>query len=73
MGVSLKLLPKEAQSLVVAGALISIALNPLLFSVLSPLKKWLSARSELARRLDLRDDPLAALPATTERSISPSR
>jgi len=66
MGVSLKLLPKEAQSLVVAGALISIALNPLLFSVLSPLKKWLSARSELARRLDLRDDPLAALPATTE-------
>jgi CPA2 family monovalent cation:H+ antiporter-2 len=62
----LNLLPKEAQSLVVAGALFSIALNPFLFSLLEPARQWIRGRSEFARRLDLRDDPLAALPASTE-------
>jgi monovalent cation:H+ antiporter-2, CPA2 family len=66
LGVSLKLLPLEGQSLVLAGALISIALNPLLFAALEPLQQWLRARSELARRLEQRDDPLAALPSETE-------
>jgi CPA2 family monovalent cation:H+ antiporter-2 len=66
LGVSLKLLPLEGQSLILAGALISIALNPLLFAALEPLQKWLRARSEFARRLEQRDDPLAALPAETE-------
>jgi len=66
LGVSLKLLPLEGQSLILAGALISIALNPLLFAALEPLQQWLRARSELARRLEQRDDPLAALPSETE-------
>jgi CPA2 family monovalent cation:H+ antiporter-2 len=66
LGVSLKLLPAEGQSLILAGALISIALNPLLFAALEPLQKWLRTRSELARRLEQRDDPLSALPAETE-------
>jgi monovalent cation:H+ antiporter-2, CPA2 family len=66
LGVSLGILPPEAQSLVVAGALISIALNPVLFSLLEPAREWIKGRSEVARRLDLRDDPLAALPLTTE-------
>src|SRR5512134_3927320 len=66
LGVSLKLLPPEGQSLILAGALISIALNPLLFAALEPLQDWLRARSALARRLEQRDDPLAALPSETE-------
>jgi CPA2 family monovalent cation:H+ antiporter-2 len=66
LGVSLKLLPPQGQSLIVAGALISIALNPLVFSLLDPALKWIRARSAMARRLDERDDPLAALPASTE-------
>jgi CPA2 family monovalent cation:H+ antiporter-2 len=66
LGVSLKLLPVEGQSLILAGALISIALNPLLFAALDPLQQWLRARSELARRLERRDDPLSALPSETE-------
>jgi CPA2 family monovalent cation:H+ antiporter-2 len=66
MGVSLKVLPAEGQSLVVAGALISIALNPLVFRAMDPVQRWLLERSELARRLAQRDDPLAELPATTE-------
>jgi monovalent cation:H+ antiporter-2, CPA2 family len=66
LGVSLKILPETAQSLVVAGSLISIGLNPLLFSLIEPARQWIRGRSEFARKLDLRDDPLAALPATTE-------
>ena len=52
-------------SLVVAGALLSIALNPALFSVVEPLRRWILARSAMARRLEARDDPLAELPQDT--------
>jgi CPA2 family monovalent cation:H+ antiporter-2 len=66
LGGSLNLLPPQAQSLVVAGALISIAVNPLLFKAIAPLQRWLLARSPQARRLAERNDPLAELPAQTE-------
>ncbi len=66
LGVSLQLLPPEGQSLIVAGALISIALNPLTFSLTEPVERWILARSALARRAAQRDDPLAELPASTE-------
>jgi CPA2 family monovalent cation:H+ antiporter-2 len=67
LGDSLKLLPPEATSLVVAGALLSIALNPLLFSSVEPARRWILSRSALARRLEARDDPLAELPMSTDR------
>jgi CPA2 family monovalent cation:H+ antiporter-2 len=63
LGVTLGVLPTEGQSLILAGALISIALNPLAFRMAEPLQRWIRARSPLARRLDQRDDPLAELPA----------
>jgi len=66
LGVSLGLLPVEGQSLVLAGALISIATNPLWFSLIGPMQKWLHAHSSFARGLESRDDPLAELPMTTE-------
>ena len=66
LGASLGLLPPEGASLVLAGALISIALNPLVFRAIAPLQKWLLARSALARRLEQRDDPLAELPTSTD-------
>jgi monovalent cation:H+ antiporter-2, CPA2 family len=66
LGVSLKLLPPEGQSLIVAGALVSIAVNPLVFALVEPAQRWIRARSALARRLEQRDDPLAELPASTE-------
>ncbi|QNK66610.1 YbaL family putative K(+) efflux transporter [Variovorax sp. PAMC26660] len=66
LGVSLGLLPVEGQSLVLAGALISIATNPLWFSLIAPMQKWLHAHSSFARGLESRDDPLAELPMTTE-------
>jgi CPA2 family monovalent cation:H+ antiporter-2 len=66
LGGTLGVLPPQAQSLVVAGALISIALNPLVFKGIQPLQRWLLARSAAARTLAARDDPLAELPMTTD-------
>jgi CPA2 family monovalent cation:H+ antiporter-2 len=66
LGSSQGLLPPEGASLVLAGALISMALNPMLFHAIAPLQAWLRARSALARRLEQRDDPLAELPMSTD-------
>ena len=66
MGVALGLMPVEGQSLVLAGALISIAANAALFAAVEPARRWILARSDLARRLEQRDDPLAELPMSTD-------
>jgi CPA2 family monovalent cation:H+ antiporter-2 len=69
LGVALKLMPAQGQSLVLAGALISIALNSGMFAAMEPLRQWILRRSVGARQLDLRDDPLAQLPMSTDRSV----
>ena len=66
LGATLGLMPVEGHSLVLAGALISIAVNPLLFKAIAPLQTLLRERSALVRRLEARDDPLAELPMHTE-------
>lgn len=66
LGVSLGLLPKEGQSLILAGALVSIALNPLVFESIEPVLKWIRSRHALARVFERSADPLAELPMTTE-------
>ena len=65
LAISLKLLPVEGQSLILAAALISIALNSALFSSITPLHAWLLKKSALARKLELRHDPLTELPMST--------
>src|SRR5450830_962919 len=65
VGMQLKLLPAEGQSLILAGAIISIAVNPLLFAAVDPLQKWIRAKSDFARRMEQRSDPLAELPMAT--------
>jgi monovalent cation:H+ antiporter-2, CPA2 family len=64
IGVSLKLLSKEGQSLILAGALISITLNSLVFKAIEPIQVWIRARSKLANLFERNDDPLAELPMT---------
>ncbi|HEX6179222.1 MAG TPA: YbaL family putative K(+) efflux transporter [Thermoanaerobaculia bacterium] len=64
LGMELKLLPEEGHSLILAGALISIALNPAVFAAINPLQRWLREKSDLARRLENRVDPLSELPMT---------
>ncbi|KKL02927.1 Kef family K(+) transporter [Rheinheimera mesophila] len=67
LGMTLGLLPQEGMSLILAGALLSIALNPLLFAIVSPLNSWVLKRSALARKLDSRTDPFSELPMDTDR------
>jgi len=66
LGVSLGLLSAEGQSLILAGALVSIALNPLVFQAIEPAQAWIRSRSKLARVLERPDDPLAELPTTVD-------
>lgn len=68
LGVALGLLPVQGQSLILAGALISIALNSLLFAGVAPTQAWILRRSALARRMEQRDDPLSELPASTDQA-----
>ncbi|MFN8571720.1 MAG: cation:proton antiporter [Gemmatimonadaceae bacterium] len=64
LGVSLGVLPPEGQGLLLAGALLSIAVNPLVFGAIEPVQRWVRSRSQAARLLEQSDDPLAQLPAT---------
>ncbi len=67
LGLSLDLLPAEGFSLVLAGALVSIAFNPIAFATIAPVSRWFLEHSRLARKLATRDDPYAELPMSTER------
>jgi CPA2 family monovalent cation:H+ antiporter-2 len=64
LGTALGVLPVQGQNLILAGALISIAINPLVFQAIEPAQQWIRARSQLARALERSDDPLAELPMT---------
>ena len=66
LGRSLGVLPQSGMTLVLAGVLISIALNSFLFAAIEPFRRWVLKQSDLARRLERRDDPFAELPMTTE-------
>ena len=67
LGLTLGLLPQEGVSLVLAGALISIALNPLLFATIEPVRNWVLRRSAFAQGLERRRDPYAEVPQGTAR------
>jgi CPA2 family monovalent cation:H+ antiporter-2 len=66
LGMTLGLLPKEGQSLILAGALISIALNPLVSRAADGVERWLRRSPNLVRRLEPAGDPLAELPMSTD-------
>jgi CPA2 family monovalent cation:H+ antiporter-2 len=69
VAVSMAVLPPEAESLIVAGAILSIALNPLVFSLIEPGRAALLRRAAWARKLDAREDPLSALPMATPAAV----
>ncbi len=50
LGVSLGLIPAEAQSFIVAGALLSITLNPFVFGTVDPISRWIADRRRARRR-----------------------
>lgn len=66
LGMSLGILPAAGQNIILVGAIISIALNPVVFSTIEPVRSWLLKHSGLARRLDVRQPETAALPSTVD-------
>ncbi len=62
LGVRLHLLPLEGQELIIAGALISIAINPLLFKIIEPLQAWVRTHYTWVKELERTADPLGKLP-----------
>lgn len=64
LGVTLGLLPEAGKDFIIAGALLSITLNPFVFSTFDRLTAWLQRRPGLLRRLERRD--LGANVATSE-------
>ncbi len=68
-GVTLGILPAEAYQLVVAGALLSITVNPLIFALVDPIDAWVKARPALRGRLERAGGALAR-PAPADQPMS---
>lgn len=70
LGVALGALPQQGYSLVIAGALISIALNPFVFSTIDPVQSWFKKqvrKSNLFAYLLRHSDPLRGLAGQVDR------
>jgi CPA2 family monovalent cation:H+ antiporter-2 len=66
-GVFLKILPSDAQGLILAGSLISISLNPFLFKLIGPLQIWMQTKFSWVQTFMRREeDPLIELPTSTD-------
>lgn len=69
LGLSLGLLPKEGMSLILAGAIFSIALNPFAFAVIPFFRGKLKKHWKYARVLDAREDPNSVMPDSAEKEF----
>jgi monovalent cation:H+ antiporter-2, CPA2 family len=63
LAVSLKLLPPDGQGLIVAGALLSISLNPLAFAAAERAARWIGRRPRLLAMLERPAGAIAELPS----------
>lgn len=68
LAMSLGLLPPQGQSLIVAGSLISISLNPLAFGATSRLAHWMKTRPGLLAALERPAGAITELPPTVDRA-----
>ncbi|MDC0670554.1 YbaL family putative K(+) efflux transporter [Nannocystis radixulma] len=66
LGVELQLLPLAGHQLLLAGALLTITLNPLVFAAIGPIERALRKRPRLMRWLERPAGPLAELPPAVE-------
>jgi len=62
LGVGLGLLPPEGRDLILAGALLSITLNPFAFATIEPIARWVNDRPRLLSMLTRSTGKRAALP-----------
>lgn len=81
LGVGLKLLPEQGRDLILAGAILSIVLNPLMFFAVDWMKPWLERRAGKAASLDeakpigpaMEPGQLASVAAPVEEDGPPQR
>jgi CPA2 family monovalent cation:H+ antiporter-2 len=66
LGIHLKVFTAEGQNLILAGALLSIALNPFVFRLIAPASSWIRSNARLGRVVRRGSDHLAGLPITTD-------
>ncbi len=66
LGIHLGVFTTEGQNLILAGALLSIALNPFLFRMIGPAGTWIRSNSRLAQAFRKGGDPLAGLPTSVD-------
>jgi CPA2 family monovalent cation:H+ antiporter-2 len=69
LGIALNLMPAEARDLVLAGALISITLNPFVFAAIPGLERWLRARPRLLALLERRSMHAATVSASAASAV----
>ena len=62
LGVTLGLLPEAGRDLILAGALLSITLNPLAFATIEPIVRWVNARPRVLALFTRKSERQAALP-----------
>lgn len=62
VGTSLSILPSDAESLVLAGALLSITVNPIIFETIDPIDRWFRRHPRLASLLERPGGKLSELP-----------
>ena len=61
LGVSYGMLPEEGRDLVLAGAIVSIALNPVFFVISRWIYEWMAKHPEISKRFNMGDDELSHL------------
>ncbi len=66
VGGSLGLLSPQGTNLVLAGAIISIAFNPIMFAMEGPVRRFLKAHCKFARISDAKPDPMSVMPDEIE-------
>lgn len=69
LGITYGFLPEEARDLVLAGAMVSIAINPLMFWAVRWLYDLASVHPKLSKRLDLRESNLSHLEVEEEQQL----
>ena len=62
LGLSLGLVPRSAQSLILAASIFSIAFNPIAFGALPAIQRWVGRHPRIAARLDRSTRELADSP-----------
>jgi CPA2 family monovalent cation:H+ antiporter-2 len=62
LGRSLDVLPEEGRSLILAAAILSITVNPLLFRAVDPIEEWIRGHPRIANLIEQRRGALAQAP-----------